>query len=107
VLENYTYDLAFVFPYRGIRKYPEIIFTVDERNLQEILDRLQILTSRVKQGTDFYLGKDNQEFTLPLPDLFSTNYRLSMVPRLFEKLPAEKRARYDNLAKNYLMESET
>lgn len=68
--ETHTYDLAFVGPGRRPYTAPEIIFSIAEQHLPEVIDRLQIMAERLTKYAETYLGTPTANFTLPVPDLF-------------------------------------
>jgi hypothetical protein len=68
--QTLTYDLSFVSPKRGQRKTPEIVFIIEKRHLEEVIDRLHKIQDRFRAYTNDYLRDDDTDFSLPIPDLF-------------------------------------
>ena len=68
--QTLTYDLSFVSPLRRPRKAPEVVFTIEERHLEEVIDRIHKIKDRFLGYANDYLGGDDFDFSLPIPDLF-------------------------------------
>ena len=67
--DAHIYDLSFVSPTRRPPAKPQLMFTIDERYLEETLRRLTMIAGRTMEGN--YLDS-RSECVLPFRDLFST-----------------------------------
>lgn len=67
---THRYDLTFVAPRRRPRTAPQIVFSIDERHLPEVKERLFVLSQRFDDAAREYFGPYDTYFTLPVSDLF-------------------------------------